>query len=382
MFRKLSSVDYALGGLLDLCSPVNERERIPIEDACGRVLASDILSPDNLPSFNRVAMDGYAVRSHETRGASHSSPALITEYISVRTGAALPEGFDAVLMLEDSFLRGHVLEVTAELTPYRNVSKIGEDVRAGDLVLSRNHMLRPPDLALLGAVGIDDVEVFTRPRVSVIPTGDELVPRSVVPAPGEVREINSLMICSYVKLWGGEPQLSVVIPDDRDAIKQAIKRCIGSDLILISGGTSVGERDYAPGVLEEMGELMVHGIRLSPGRPTAVGSVGGTPVVCLPGYPVAALASLYLLVRPAMKRLAHLSDDAPRIVARLSRKIPSRPGYITFARVSLRDGIADPVMISGAGILSSVARADGFVLVPEELEGVDEGEQVEVHIFE
>lgn len=382
MFKKLSSVGYALERLLDLCTPVDEKERIPIEDACGRVLASDALSPENLPSFNRAAMDGYAVRSHETRGASQNSPALITEYARVRTGAALPEGFDAVVMLEDSFLRGKVLEVTAELTPYRNVSRIGEDLRAGDVVLGREHMLRPPDLALLGAVGIGDVEVFTRPRVAVIPTGDELVPRSCVPAPGEAREVNSLMICSYVKLWGGEPQLSGVIPDDRDAIKEAIESCLEADLILISGGTSVGERDYAPGVLEELGELMVHGIRLSPGRPTALGSISGTPVVCLPGYPVAALASLYLLVRPAVKRLAHLRDDVPRRDAKLSRKIPSRPGYITFARVSLRDGTAEPVMISGAGILSSVARADGFVLVPEELEGLDEGENVEVHIFE
>ncbi|MDH7596126.1 MAG: molybdopterin molybdotransferase MoeA [Methanothrix sp.] len=382
MFRKLSSVGYALERLLDLCSPVDEIEKIPIEETCGRVLASDVLSPENLPSFNRAAMDGYAVRSEQTRGASQSSPVQITEHVRVRTGAALPDGFDAVVMLEDSFLRGRVLEVTAELTPYRNVSRVGEDVRAGDVVLGREHRLRPPDLALLGAVGIGEVDVFTRPRVAVIPTGDELVPRSSVPAPGEAREINSIMICSYVKLWGGEPQLSGVIPDDRDSIKRVIKRYLGSDLILISGGTSVGDRDYAPGVLEEMGELMVHGIRLSPGRPTAVGSVSGTPVVCLPGYPVAALASLYLLVRPAVKRLAHLRDDVRRRDAMLSRKIPSRPGYITFARVSLKDGVADPVMISGAGILSSVARADGFVLVPEDLEGLDVGEQVEVHIFE
>lgn len=382
MFRRLSSVGYALGRLLDLCSPVEERESIPIEDACGRVLASDALSPEDLPPFNRAAMDGYAVRSRETRGASQNSPARITEFARTRTGAALPEGFDAVVMLEDSFLRGNVLEITAELTPYRNVSRTGEDVRSGDVLLSRDHRLRPPDLALLGAVGIDGVDVFARPRVSIIITGDELVPRRSVPGPGEAREINSIMICNYVKLWGGEPQLSGLIPDDVDAIKHAINRSLGSDLILLSGGTSVGDRDFAPGVLEELGELMVHGIRLSPGRPTAVGSVSGTPVVCLPGYPVAALASLYLLVRPAIKRLAHLSDDAPRRDARLSRKIPSRPGYITFARVSLRDGIAEPVMVSGAGILSSVARADGFVLVPEELEGLDEGEQVEVHIFE
>jgi molybdopterin molybdotransferase len=153
-------------------------------------------------------------------------------------------------------------------------------------------------------------------------------------------------------------------------------------MIIVIGGTSVGEKDYAPRVLAGMGELYVHGVRLQPGKPTAFGEVAGKPVVCLPGYPVAALSDLYLFVRPALKKMAHLNDALPKISARLARKIPSKAGYLSLVRVALKDGDAEPIMISGAGILSSVARADGFVIVPEELEGFEAGETVEVVIFE
>ncbi len=382
MFKKLAGVAFARDILIENCTPVDQTEEHPIESALGRVLAEDIFSPEDLPAFNRAAMDGYALRSCETRGATPNAPSYIADYMKIRTGAAVPDCFDAVVMLEDAATRGSLLEVTAELTPYRNISRIGEDLKAGDLVVSKGHRLRPPDLALLAAVGVARVRIFSQPRIAVIPTGSELVSKESVPKPGEAREINGLMICSYVKLWGGRPFLTEIVPDDRDALRHAIEKHIDSDLVILSGGTSVGERDYAPIVLEEIGELMVHGVRLTPGRPTAIGAVGDTPVICLPGYPVAALASLYLFVRPAVKKLARLSDAIPKTNAVLSRKIPSRPGYITFARVSLKNGAAEPVMISGAGVLSSVAKADGFVLVPEEREGLNAGEEVAVHIFE
>jgi molybdopterin molybdotransferase len=153
-------------------------------------------------------------------------------------------------------------------------------------------------------------------------------------------------------------------------------------MVVLIGGTSVGERDYAPQVLDEMGELLVHGVRIQPGKPTSFGQVDGKPVICLPGYPVAALAALYLFVRPAVKRMAHLPEDQPVHLARLSRKIASRAGYESIVRVALKGGEAEPIMASGAGILSSVARADGYVVVPEELEGLEGGEEVEVNLFE
>ena len=186
----------------------------------------------------------------------------------------------------------------------------------------------------------------------------------------------------YAEKWGALADKREIVPDDEELIREAISNNIDADMIIIIGGTSVGEKDYAPRVLEEMGELFVHGVRLQPGKPTAFGVVAGKIVVCLPGYPVAALSDLYLFVRPALQKMAHRSDLQPKVLARLARKIPSRPGYLSMVRVALKDGEAEPIMISGAGILSSVARADGFVLVAEEREGIEEGETVEVMLFE
>jgi molybdopterin molybdotransferase len=183
-------------------------------------------------------------------------------------------------------------------------------------------------------------------------------------------------------MWGANARKTDIIPDDELKIREAIQANPDADIIVIIGGTSVGEKDYAPRVLAEMGELYVHGVRLQPGKPTAFGAVAGRPVVCLPGYPVAALSDLYLFVRPALKKMAHLSDSLPKVPATLARKIPSKAGYLSLVRVALKDGEAEPIMISGAGILSSVTRADGFVIVPEELEGFEAGETVEVVLFE
>jgi molybdopterin molybdotransferase len=262
-----------------------------------------------------------------------------------------------------------VLEVAAALHPFRNVSAVGEDVRRGDLVLPEGHRLRPPDIALLAALGLQSVPVYSGPRVAVIPTGGELVARWERDLlPGEVYETNGLMARLYLETWGGVTEYRGIVPDDPAEIREAILSARDADMIVIIGGTSVGEKDYAPSVLAEAGELLVHGVRVQPGKPIALGTVTGKPVVCLPGYPVAALCDLYLFVRPALKRMAHLEEAQPLITARLSGKIASRPGYLSLTRVALHDGLATPIMTSGAGIMSSVARADGFVIVPEGIE--------------
>ncbi len=225
--------------------------------------------------------------------------------------------------------------------------------------------------------------VYALPKVAIIPTGGELVDigaRSL--EPGEAYEINGLMARLYVEMWGGAARKREIVPDDPEKIRQAIEAEQDADMIIIIGGTSVGEKDYAPRVLAEAGELLVHGVRVQPGKPAAFGVVAGKPVVCLPGYPVAALSDLYLFVRPALLKMAHLDDTLPKTRARLTRKIASKPGYLSIVRVALQDGEAEPIMVSGAGILSSVARADGFVIVPEEQEGMEAGETVEVNLFE
>ncbi len=366
------------------CLPLKDIEEIDTSGAVDRVAAEEIRSPVSLPAFDRSAMDGYAVRSGDTRGARPHAPSFIQDFIPLCTGMVVPEGYDAVVMLEDARLRGDVLEVTAEAHPYRNVARTGEDVMEGDTIFPEGHRLRPPDLALLSALGMGKVRVYAKPDVVIIPTGSGLVDigaRSL--EPGEAYEINGLMARLYAEKWGANVRKTEMVSDDAELIREAIRSNLDADMIIIIGGTSVGEKDYAPRILSEMGELYVHGVRLQPGKPTALGSVAGRLVVCLPGYPVAALSNLYLFIRPAIKRMAHLDDRPLRLQARLARKMPSKPGYLSLVRVAFReDGQVEPIMVSGAGILSSVARADGFVVVPEEREGFEEGDMVEVVIYE
>jgi molybdopterin molybdotransferase len=392
MFKELASATESLRSLHERCRPVNESEAVHLADALGRVLSEDVSSPVNLPGFNRAAMDGYAVRAADTRGATPLAPVYLTiaeaagegKCVPVRTGMAAPPGSDAVLMKEDALQRGREVEATAEVHPYRNLARVGEDVAVGETILKEGHRLRPPDIALLASLGLTEVQVYERPKVAIIPTGGELVPlfSDQRLLPGQAREANGLVCEMYTEIWGGSPRKTSIIKDEPDLIRAAIARSLDADLILISGGTSVGEEDYAPPILREMGELLVHGVRITPAKPTALGIINGKPVICLPGYPVAALAALYIFARPLITMMAHRTD-LPRIVpARLDGKIVSRPGYLTFARVSLKDGVATPIMTTGAGILSSVARAEGYVLVPEEVEGREKGEMVEVNLIE
>jgi len=369
--------------LLDRCLPLQRTALLQNVQAAGRVLSQDISSPVDLPGFDRAAMDGFAVRSEDTRGAKPNAPVFLDNFRPVRTGMPVPGDYDGVVMLEDARRRNATLEITTQLHAYKNVSRIGEDISLGETVFFEGHTLRPPDVAMLSALGIDEVRVYEKPRVVIIPTGGELVAIGArALCAGEAYEINGLMARLYAEKWGALAEKKEIVPDDEGLIHKAISSNIDADMIIIIGGTSVGEKDYAPRVLEEMGELFVHGVRLQPGKPTAFGVVAGKPVVCLPGYPVAALSDLYLFVRPALQKMAHRSDQPLKVSARLARKIPSRPGYLSLVRVALKNGEAEPIMISGAGILSSVARADGFVLVSEEREGIEEGETVEVMLFE
>ena len=386
MFKRFMRAMEALEALLGIIQPVQRQEHIPVQDSVGRVLSEGIVSAVDLPEFNRAAMDGYAVRSGDTRGASTTNPVYLhlgENCTQVRTGMAVPDNFDAVVMLEETFLRGNQVEVMGEVHPFRNVSRIGEDIAVADLIFKEGHRIRPPDIALLAALGIKEASVYARPNIAVIPTGGELVAIGARPLlPGEAYEINGLMARLYVEKWGNLASVHDIVPDDPELIRKAIVSNLDADMIILIGGTSVGEKDYAPGVLAEMGQLLVHGVRIQPGKPTAFGRVRDKPVVCLPGYPVAALADLYLFVRPALKKLAHLNDAVPKTTARLARKIASKPGYLGIVRVKFEGEMAIPIMTSGAGILSSVARADGFVIVPEELEGIEAGEMVEITLIE
>jgi len=357
MFKKFCGAAAALDMLLDLCMPLERTEAIETILAEGRILSQDVCSPVSLPGFDRAAMDGFAVSSGDTRGARPHAPVFLERFLPMRTGMQVPPDYDAVVMLEDAILHKDTLEVTAQMHPFKNVSRMGEDIACEELVFSRGHTLRPADLALLSALGIGQVEVYERPKVVIIPTGGELLDiGSRALLPGEAYEINGLMARLYAEKWGALAEKKEIVPDDEKLVREAIASSSDADLIIIIGGTSVGERDYAPKVLSEMGELLVHGVRIQPGKPTAFGAVLGKPVVCLPGYPVAMLFDLYLFVRPALQKIGRRSDIQPKVKANLARKIPSRPGYLSLVRVFLRGEEAEPIMISGAGILSSWQR--------------------------
>ncbi len=401
MFRKRTNADEAKDFFLRTVRPVDGIEVLPIGDCDGRVAGEDVNAGVDVPHYRRAAMDGFAVRASDTMGSGSNSPVLLKidnkiekgTCVRVHTGSPVPDGADAVVMLEDTVVRGEMVEVFSQVHPLKNVGEIGEDIRKGELIITGGHVLRPCDIAVLASLGIEKIKVFKKPLVAIIPTGEELVPRgSRTPGEGEVYETNGLMTSLYVRKWGGVPILLDIVTDDPEKIKEAIQRVSGTDMIIISGGTSVGKRDYVPAVVESLGTLLVHGVGVSPGKPTALGFVNVKPVVCMPGYPVAGMVALYYFARPAIRKLAHISDEPDRVVrAVLSEKIAGRTGYKTFARVKIETGTpysnmwsckVFPLSTSGAGILSSVSKADGFVIIPENVEGIGKGEEVDVVLIE
>ncbi|PSP26812.1 molybdopterin molybdenumtransferase MoeA [Halobacteriales archaeon QH_2_65_14] len=341
-----------------------------------------------------AAMDGYAVRAEDTFGASDRSPVVLHRTdgdigprtaTQVHTGSKLPESADAVVMIEHLDEVGDEIEVFGAVSGGENVAPVGEDVEAGQHLYDPGHRLSASDLGLLKSVGHREVEVVERPRVAVIPTGEELVQTD--PGPGEVIETNGLTVSQLVRQWGGEPTYHDVVTDNEERLGDAIRDSLWADLVVTSGGSSVGARDLLPDVVSELGEVFVHGVGVKPGHPVALGVVDGTPVLMLPGYPVSCLINAVQFLRPAIKWTAGTSvEPFPTVTARLGEKIYSEPGLRSFARVTVEkkdcERVATAVRASGAGVLSSVALSDGWVVVPEESEGFDAGEPVGVRRWE
>jgi molybdopterin molybdotransferase len=392
MFKKRTGADEAKGLFLNSFQPLTKIEVLSIEDSDRRIIAENIIAGIDVPHYRRAAMDGFAVMASETLGAGSGSPVILRlgnniekgTCVRVHTGSPMPDGSDAVVMLEDTILCGDCVEIFTQTHPFKNVGEIGEDIRKGEIILNEGHRLRPCDIAVLASLGIGNIKVFMKPLVLIIPTGEELVPRSKPNLKeGEVYETNGLMSAIYIRKWGGITRLHDIVTDSPEMIREAIKSNLDADMIMTSGGTSVGKRDYLPSVVGSMGKLLVHGVGISPGKPAALGIINSKPVVCLPGYPVAGIVALFYFARAALRKLGHIPDEPDRSVrAVLSEKIAGRTGYKTFARVKLDNGRAIPLATSGAGILSSVSKADGFVIIPENIEGLNAGEKVEVVLIE
>ncbi len=393
IIKELTKVEDARILLLDSISPLSATELIPLIDCIDRVLASPITATRDVPHYRRAAMDGYAVQSADIIGASVTNPVMLglsddaeqSTCTRVHTGSNVPDSADAVVMIEDTTPIGDMVEIRTQVHPNKHIGCIGEDMTKGELILEAGHLLRPCDVAVIASLGLSEVEVYRKPVVAVIPTGDEVVPRttSEIPPPGKVLETNGLMVGLYVEKWGGKARYCDIVPDKPKLIEDAIQSNLDADMIILCGGTSVGERDHVPAVVDSLGDILVHGVGLSPGKPTALGIIDNIPVVCMPGYPVAGLVGLFAFARPALRKVGNIPDISDTIIkARMSGKINSKEGYMTYARVILEGNIAHPLMTSGSGVLSSVAKANGFVIIPENVEGYEEGQDVDVVLIE
>jgi putative molybdopterin biosynthesis protein len=363
--------------------------RLALHDAVGRVTAEPVWATRSSPSFDASAMDGIAVRAAQTVGASESTPVLLepADHVVLDTGDPLPEGFDAVVMREHVHVddAGRA-ELRAAVAPYQHVRSIGEDVSATELLLPEGHRLRPVDVAAAGAAGAVDVLVRRRPVVAVLPTGDEIRPVGTDPAPGVILDTNSLMLAAQAEAAGCEAWRGEILPDDPDRIAAAVRDAADrADLVLICAGSSAGRDDHTASVVARVGTLAVHGVAVRPGHPVVLGAAEATPVIGVPGYPVSAALTFEIFAAPLLAALQGAAPvEGPRARARVARKLASPMGMDDWVRVRVgRVGgelVATPLP-RGAGVLTSLVRADGLLVVPAGLEGHHAGEPVEIRLL-
>lgn len=379
-------------------------ETVTLNEAGERVLAADVVSEVNVPGFDRSAMDGYALRGSETFGAGSYNPLELDvvgeafpgrpfastlqtgQAVRIMTGAPVPGGADAVLQAEAAEEVGGKLRLTDAVPPGRHIGRTGEDISAGTAVLKAGRRLRPQDLGVLASIGAGSVFVVRQPAVAVFVTGNELLPCGSKPAGHCIVDSNSVMLAALVRRDGGIARVAPILPDTHEDIRTALLVAIqaGADAVLISGGSSVGQEDHAPRVVAEVGELCVHGVALRPASPAGVGFVGGKPVFLMPGNPVSCLCAYDLFAGLGVRRLGGRLPEMPyrAVMLPLGRKLSSVAGRVDYVRVAIRQGGVEPLATSGASILSSTTRADGFVLVPRDSEGYPPGETVRVYLYD
>ena len=406
-FRERSEVED-VSRLLDTRTAPLSAEGVALFDAADRTLAADVMAEVNVPAFDRAAMDGYALRASETFGAGPYNSLELTvigeifpgrpfdgkvqagQAVRIMTGAPLPAGADAVLQAEATeeiaTASPPCVRITDAVPPGRHVGRVGEDVAAGTVVLRAGRRLRPQDLGVLASVGAGVVQAVRCPRVAILITGNELLPCGSRPEGYRIVDSNSVMLAALVERDGGLPVVAPLIPDGHEPVRTALLAALaeGADVVLLSGGSSVGQEDHAPRVLAEVGELSVHGVALRPASPAGVGFVGRVPVFLMPGNPVSCLCAYDLFAGRAVRRLGGRPPALPYRSATLplARKIASVVGRVDYVRVAVQDGRVEPLATSGASVLSSTTRADGFVLVPRDSEGHAPGDSVQVFFYD
>ncbi|NIO07839.1 MAG: molybdopterin biosynthesis protein [Deltaproteobacteria bacterium] len=372
-------------------------ETVAVKDALHRITSEPIFAAISSPHYHSAAMDGICVRARDTFDATEFAPKRLTLAASeapqqncfryVDTGNALPSWSDAVVMIEKvRQIDPNTVEIFESTTPWQNVRLVGEDVVATEPLLPRCHRLRPYDLGALLAAGHVNIRVKRRPRVAIIPTGDELVLPGKEARPGEIIEFNSTVLAALVQEWGGDPSVCPPVMDDPAKLKSALEAAVSeSDMVTIIAGSSAGEHDYTAEIVQDAGRLLVHGIDIMPGKPAVLGAVHGKPVVGIPGYPVSAIVAAREIMEPALEKFLG-AKSAPQLTIRamVPKKIPSRLGLEEFVRVNLgrvRDGIVAVPLRRGAGVITTMVQADGLLRIPSMVEGVNAGEELDIELL-
>jgi molybdopterin molybdotransferase len=399
------SVDEALATVLNNVAPLGA-ERIPIIEALGRILAEEIHSSRDIPAFDNSAMDGYAVRSGDIAEASESNPVRLKvletvgagvmpskriaagQAVRTMTGAPIAEGADAIVPVERTQETGSEVEILASAEPRAFVRPRGEDVSRGDLVISAGKALTPSDLGMLASLNRSMIDVYRRPRVAIVATGDELVDVDTVPSGAQVVNSSAYALAGAIRETGGEPIMLKVARDLPDEVRTRLAEALAFDVVLTTGGVSVGQFDHVKVVLDELGlRQLFHGVAQKPGRPLKFGTIGGRPIFGLPGNPVSTMVCFYLYVRPALRQMTGRTDvGLPRIVARCACDIPLANNLTEFVRVALsRPGgevFASPTGNQSSGVLSSLSRAHALLIGPAKERVLKAGSQAAVLLLD
>jgi molybdopterin molybdotransferase len=380
--------------------PIERTERVPLGEAHGRVLTREIVASADVPPFSRAGMDGYAVRAEDTAGASRLAPRTIRcvdqvftgqmpsravaagTCSEIATGAPMPDGANAVVMVEDTNRdAAGIVQVFAPVEAGQNIGRQGADIRNGQTVLRDGDVLNASRVGAIAALGRAEVDVYARPRIAILSTGNEIVDPGKPLAPGHIYDINKFTLSSVFAEHGGVPVPYRTAVDTIDDLSRAVDECLREDVLVFSGGSSVGERDLILDVIAAKGEVLFHGIAVKPGKPTAFGVIAGKPVFGMPGYPTSCLSNAYILVVPALRRIARLTPQTIRsVMLPLSQRVVSAPGRHQFYSVRIVEGTAIPAF-KASGDITSMSQADGYFEIPADTESVEKGDVIEVKLF-
>ena len=398
-FKDTIALDEARAIIDRAIAPITRVERVALSSASGRVLAETITSSADVPPFARAAMDGYAVRAEDTAGASRSHPRTLQciekvftgqvpvhavgtgQCVEIATGAPMPAGADAVVMVEDTSSEASGVRIFAPVTPSQNIGRQGADIRKGQTVLQPGTTLNASRVGALAALGLTAVEVYAKPRVAILSTGNEIIDPGQPLGPGQIYDINRFTVSAVVAEHGGIAVPYRTAVDTIEDLSRAVEECLEQDVLVFSGGSSVGERDLILDVISAKGEVLFHGVAVKPGKPTALGRIRGHLVFGMPGYPTSCLSNAYILLAPALRRIARLPAQIIRsLTLPLGARVMSAPGRHQFFTVRIEYGTAMPAF-KASGDITSMSRADGYIEIPADVDVIEEGAVVEVKLF-